>query len=264
MQIVRKILVTQIILLLLCFRALGQNLPEKFQAKQFINQTGDTLNYRIFIPEETDSTGFFPLVLFLHGAGERGSDNKAQLTHGVWRFVEDSVQKKHPSIVVAPQAPKDTYWANAKWRTESTALMENPAKPLSQTMELVEQLQHDFKIDSSRMYVTGLSMGGFGTWDLIVRYPDFFAAAVPVCAGGDTTKAHRITELPVWNFHGAEDTIVPPELSRQMIDAIRTTGGKPGYNEYPDVGHGSWIYAYREPYLVDWLFSKIKEGTVTY
>ena len=241
--------------LLVISSAYSQDLTSKFEAKQFISESGDTLNYRIFIPEEVDSTGSYPLVLFLHGAGERGSDNKAQLKWGVWRFVEDSVQQKHPSIVVAPQAPKEQYWGRLDWR-ESMKMTEEPAKPMYLSLQLLEQLQQDFEIDSSRLYITGLSMGGFGTWDVISRHPDMFAAAVPVCGGGDTRQAHRLTDLPIWNFHGAKDNVVPPRLSRNMMAAIRYAGGSPGYSEYPDVGHASWIYAYREPWLVDWMFSK--------
>ena len=233
----------------------AQSLTDKFEAKQFVSESGDTLNYRIFVPAKTDSTGSFPLVLFLHGAGERGDDNKAQLKWGVWRFVEDSVQQKHPSIVLAPQVPKESYWGRLDWR-ESLKLTEEPQKPTALTLQLIEQLKQDFKIDDSRMYITGMSMGGFGTWDIISRHPKMFAAAVPVCAGGDTRQAHRLIDLPIWNFHGAIDDVVSPRLSRNMISAIQYAGGKPGYTEYPDVGHFSWIQAYREPWLVDWMFSK--------
>lgn len=254
----KRVLSVAILFLLSCSSTFGQDLTKKFQAKQFISETGDALNYRIHIPDKPDSTGLYPVVLFLHGAGERGSDNKAQLTWGVWRFVEDSVQQNHPSIVIAPQAPEDSYWGEAEWRTKSTKLMEEPAKPLALAMELLEQIQKEFPVDSMRIYVTGLSMGGFGTWNLITRYPDKFAAAAPVCGGGDVTKAHRIAHMPIWNFHGTLDNVVPPELSRDMIQAVRYAGGNPGYSEYPDVGHSSWIQAYREPYLVDWMFSQKK------
>lgn len=250
-----KVFASAAIFLVLTQTALSQNLTDKFEAKHFINASGDTLNYRIYIPPEPDSTGSFPLVLFLHGAGERGDDNQAQLTWGVWRFVEDSVQQAHPSIVVAPQAPKEQYWGRLDWR-ESIKMTEEPSKPLALTIELLKQLQKEYQIDSRRMYVTGLSMGGFGTWDLISRYPDMFAAAVPVCGGGDTRQAYRLVGLPIWNFHGARDDVVPPRLSRDMISAIQYGGGAPGYTEYPDTGHFSWIPAYREPMLIDWMFSK--------
>lgn len=233
----------------------SQDLTSKMEAKQFVSAAGDTLNYRIYVPEEADSTGTFPLVLFLHGAGERGSDNKAQLKWGVWRFVEDLVQQEHPSIVVAPQAPKGQYWGRLDWR-ENMKMTEKPSKPLALALQLVEELKQNFKIDSSRLYITGLSMGGFGTWDAVSRHPNMFAAAVPVCGGGDPRQAHRLADLPIWNFHGTLDNVVPPRLSRDMIAAIRYAGGHPGYTEYPDIGHFAWIPAYNEPSLVDWMFSK--------
>jgi predicted peptidase len=254
----KKIFFSIFVYLLISSSLYSQDLTSKMDAKQFLSEEGDTLNYRIFVPKEADSTGTYPVVLFLHGAGERGSDNTAQLTHGVWRFVEDSVQQNHPSIVIAPQAPKGQYWGEAEWREESTKLKEQPAKPLVLVMNLMEQIQDEYKVDASRIYITGLSMGGFGTWNLIARYPEKFAAAAPVCGGGDVTKAHRIAHLPIWNFHGALDKVVPPQLSRDMIAAIRYAGGHPGYSEYPDVGHDSWVQAYREPFLVDWLFSHKK------
>ncbi len=250
----KKITFTILAFLLMSSLLYSQDLTLKMEAKQFISEAGDTLNYRIFMPEKTDSTGMHPLVLFLHGAGERGSDNKAQLTWGVWRFVEDSVQQEHPSIVVAPQAPQEQYWGRLDWR-ESLKMPEEPAKPMQLALQLVEKLKQEFKVDSSRLYITGLSMGGFGTWDVVSRYPDMFAAAAPVCGGGDVTKAHLLADLPIWNFHGTLDDVVPPRLSRDMIEAIRYAGGKPGYSEYPDTGHDSWIKAYNEPSLVDWLFS---------
>lgn len=244
-----------VIVILLPSGVLAQKITEKFKDREFVDKQGDTLNYRIHIPDRADSTGSYPLVLFLHGAGERGNDNKAQLTWGVWRFVEDSVQQDHPSIVVVPQAPKGKYWGRIDWR-ESLKMTNQPSKPLALTIKLLKQLQKDYAIDTKRMYVTGLSMGGFGTWDLISRYPDMFAAAVPVCGGGDTRQAHLLANLPIWNFHGAIDDVVPPRHSRDMIEAIQYAGGVPGYTEYPGVGHFSWIPAYREPRLVDWMFSK--------
>lgn len=233
----------------------GQNSTEKFSARQFVSASGDTLNYRIFIPEQPDSTGTFPLVLFLHGAGERGNDNKAQLKWGVWRFVADSVQQEHPSIIVAPQAPKEQYWGRIDWR-DDLQLKPRASEPLHLAYQLIDSLQQEYKIDSNRLYISGLSMGGFGTWEMLIRHPNKFAAGIPVCGGGDVTKAHTLAHIPIWAFHGAMDDVVPPRLSREMITGIQYAGGHPGYTEYPDVNHASWIPAYREPLLMDWLFSK--------
>ncbi|MBN2780677.1 MAG: prolyl oligopeptidase family serine peptidase, partial [Candidatus Marinimicrobia bacterium] len=131
---------------------------------------------------------------------------------------------------------------------------------LSLVTELLGALQKELPVDPRRLYVTGLSMGGYGTWDLISRMPEMFAAAAPVCGGGDEKQASRLTELPVWVFHGADDTTVPPQRSRNMVDAIRAAGGKKiRYTEYPGVGHGSWKPAYADPKLMKWMFRQRKK-----
>ncbi len=233
-------------------------LEDIYKAKEFISDDGDTLLYRIMLPEEFQPDKKYPLVLFLHGAGERGSDNRAQLTWGVDAFADEEFRTEHPAIVIAPQAPEQTFWANLNWREEGTGLMDEPSKPLKLTYELVQKIIGEYPVDEKRLYITGLSMGGFGTWDLITRYPNFFAAAMPICGGGDPAKASLLRDLPIWNFHGALDNIVPPELSREMIHAIRKAGGKPGYTEYPDVDHFSWVPAYSDRYALEWLFSHSK------
>lgn len=234
------------------------NLEEIYEAKQFISDDGDTLLYRVMYPEEYVEGESYPLVLFLHGAGERGDDNAAQLTWGVDAFADEDFRQEHPAIVIAPQVPEQSYWANLRWREEGAGLTDEPMLPLKLAYDLVLQTSNELPVDKNRLYVTGISMGGFGTWDLITRYPDTFAAAIPICGGGDTGKAHLLTEIPIWNFHGALDNIVPPELSRDMIDAIREAGGLPGYTEYPDVDHLSWIPAYNDPFVLDWLFKQTK------
>lgn len=239
------------------------DLEELFEAREFISEEGDTLRYRLLLPEQFEEGETYPLVLFLHGMGERGDDNKAQLKWGVSAFAKADFREDHPAIIVVPQAPDDDYWANLNWREENTELMEEPTKPLQLAYKLVNKTTEKLPVDENRLYVTGLSMGGFGTWDLITRYPDTFAAALPVCGGGDPAKAHLLTELPIWNFHGAKDEIVPPDLSRRMIDAIREAGGLPGYTEYPDVDHFSWIPAYGDRYVLDWLFKQTKENNLS-
>lgn len=236
------------------------DLEDMFEASEYINDAGDTLRYRILLPEEFEEGLNYPLVLFLHGMGERGSDNKSQLEWGVGAFAEENFRKDHPAIVIAPQAPDDDYWANLDWRNEGTGLMDEATKPLQMAYDLILKLSDDMPVDTNRLYITGLSMGGFGTWDLITRYSDTFAAAMPVCGGGDPTKAHVLTGLPIWNFHGALDDVVPPDLSRDMINAIREAGGTPGYTEYPDVDHFSWIPAYNDRFALDWLFKQKKDA----
>jgi predicted peptidase len=133
---------------------------------------------------------------------------------------------------------------------------ENISDPLRLTMALVASLETEYPVDTNRLYVTGLSMGGYGTWDAIQRFPAKFAAAVPVCGGGDATAAKAIAKVPVWAFHGAKDTAVKPERSRDMIAALKAAGGAPKYTEYPDVGHNSWVNAYNTPELYEWMFAQ--------
>lgn len=234
----------------------SMDLEDLFEAKEFISDSGDTLLYRMMVPEEMVDGKTYPLVLFLHGAGERGNDNTAQLEWGVHAFANPEFREWNPAIVIAPQVPEDSYWANLDWREEGSGLMENPAEPLKLAHQLVLETVDEYPVDQHRLYITGLSMGGFGTWDMITRYPDLFAAAMPVCGGGDPTKAHLLVDLPIWNFHGAKDAVVPPQLSRDMIQAIRIAGGSPGYTEYPDTDHFSWIPAYADTHVLEWMFNQ--------
>jgi predicted peptidase len=125
-------------------------------------------------------------------------------------------------------------------------------------MELIKEVKTKLPVDTSRIYITGLSMGGYGTFDAIERYPHVFAAAVPVCGGGDTSKASSIAHIPIWIFHGAEDAVVNPQLSLDMVEALTKAGAHPGFTQYPEVGHFSWLSAYNDPLLLEWLFRQRK------
>lgn len=232
-----------------------------FEAAKYSDGEDNELNYRMLKPADYDSSKSYPLVLFLHGAGERGSDNYSQLKWGVSHFAEPKMRKKYPAFVVAPQVPEGEYWSTLESVRDTTSfsvpMLEKPAEPMRLTIELLKQLQKRFSIDSNRLYVTGISMGGFGTFDLIERHPNMFAAAVPICGGGDATRAFFLKDMPIWVFHGAEDEVVLPEYSRNIINAIRVAGGSPGYTEYPDEDHiGAWVQAYSNPHLYEWMFSK--------
>lgn len=233
-----------------------------FEAKTFQDSAGSELDYRILKPADYDTSKSYPLVLFLHGAGERGSDNYSQLTWGVSHFAEPKFRKKYPSFVVAPQVPKGETWAglpndNTPSASYTMPLREKPTRPMKLTIGLLDSLEQNYSIDVSRLYVTGISMGGFGTFDLIQRMPNKFAAAVPICGGGDVSKAFLLKDMPLWVFHGSQDEAVSPEFSRSMVSGIRIAGGSPGYTEYPDEGHvGAWVQAYSNPHLYEWMFSK--------
>jgi predicted peptidase len=213
----------------------------------------DTLPYRLLKPVNPDALELFPLVIFLHGSGERGSDNEAQIEHISSLALDQKYRGKYPCYVLAPQCAKGELWA--KHNKDGTTKTE-PTHPMRLTIELIDKICKDFPIDKNRIYITGLSMGGYGTWDLLARYPDKFAAAVPVCGGGDEKTASKIRHIPVWAFHGAKDKVVSPLNSRKMVKALQEAGGTPGYTEYPDIGHDSWVQAYQEPHLLPWLFKQ--------
>lgn len=232
---------------------------DRFEARTFVDAAGKKLNYRLLKPKGYDPNKSYPLVLFLHGAGERGSDNKVQLVHGMNEFAADEIMEKYPAFVIAPQCPEGKQWVDVPWSADSHLMPKEPAEPLKQSLDLIAALQKEFSIDKSRLYVTGLSMGGFGAWDAIQRRPELFAAAVPVCGGGDSTLAEVIKGVPVWAFHGAEDGAVKPLRSRDMIAALKKAGGSPKYTEYEKVGHNSWEKAYADAKMFEWLFAQHKK-----
>lgn len=222
------------------------------------DSVGKTLPYRLMKPEGYDAAKKYPLVVFLHGAGERGTDNEKQLVHGVPQFASEANREKYPCFLIAPQCPDDTKWVDVDWSADSHQSPKEMTEPTRLTVELLESLAKQYSIDPKRIYLTGLSMGGYGTWDLIARRPELFAAAVPICGGGDEATAEKIKGLPIWAFHGAKDGAVKPARSRNMIAALERAGGKPKYTEYPDVGHDSWNPAYKDAEMLKWLFEQKK------
>lgn len=248
----------------------GPDLRGRLQKRVFTNVQGDSLPYRLFVPAKYERTQKYPLILFLHGAGERGSDNEAQLKHAqVLRFISDEVQARHPCFLVAPQCPvsgdrQQSRWAEVYWGLEPPSQTPGqPTKPMRLTMELLDALANEYSIDPERRYVTGLSMGGYGAFDLCVRRPNDFAAAVPICGGADDSKAGRIAHVAFWVFHGDADRAVPVSRSRSIVAALKAAGGDPKYTEYPGVGHNSWEKAYNEPELVEWLFRQRRRPAAT-
>lgn len=231
-----------------------------YEARVYKNDKGETLNYRLMVPKDYSPSGTekYPLVLFLHGAGERGDDNTKQLVHETKEFATDTNRQKFPCFVIAPQCPDGKKWTEVDWSADTHKQPEEESISLKLTRELMASLEKEFRIDTKRLYVTGLSMGGYGTWDMISRTPDLFAAAIPICGGADEAQAERLTKLPIWVFHGDKDTVVKPERSRRMIEAIKKAGGDPKYTEYPDVDHDSWSQTYSNPDVTAWLFAQRK------
>jgi predicted peptidase len=236
------------VILVLPQRGLGQTVDD-FEQGSYSDGT-NTIPYRLFIPVDYDPSQSYPLVLFLHGAGERGTDNRRQLSvqTAPLVFVRPENQAQWPCFMLAPQCPQNGVWDNIGH--------EDPSLWMALTLAAIDDLTNSYSIDTSHLYITGLSMGGFGTWDTITRFPGLFAAAVPIAGGGDPSLAYRCAQTPIWDFHGGADHTVPPRFSREMIAAVIAAGGEPGYTEYPGIDHvGSWNLAYAEPYLLPWLFS---------
>ncbi len=225
---------------------------ERFAFKTFTDPALGRLPYRLRLPSNFDSKkGPYPLLIFLHGAGERGTDNRAQLVHG--KPLMEQAADRYGCLVVAPQCPPEKLWAGHHWSDENLSLTAQPSGPMRLLMKLIDQMETDYPIDSDRVYIMGLSMGGFGTWDAIQRYPERFAAAAPICGGGDPALVERIKNTPIWAFHGEIDSVVPVSRSRRMVDGLKKLGGKIRYSEYPGVYHGSWNNAFAEPELLDWM-----------
>lgn len=199
----------------------------------------------------------YPLVLFLHGAGERGEDNQRQLTWFGAPMANAAWSEAFPCYVLAPQCPKDRRWVEVDWSAKESVRPVDPSPALVGVERALRAVLAQHPIDPERLYLTGLSMGGFGTWDLAARHPTWFAAAAPICGGGDPRDAAALAPLPLWCFHGADDKVVPVERSRAMIRAIEAAGGAATYTELQGVAHDSWKHAYSDDSgLLAWLFAQ--------
>ena len=249
--------ILQIILLLFTFNQCTNSYSQTdvFSKEVYENDKGEKLLYRMMISDYAPETKY-PLVIFLHGSGERGDDNDAQLKWGVRNFASSEVMKLYQPIVIAPQCPKNSSWDNIDWENE--VMKPSPTKAMQLLIELIEEKITEMPVDVNRIYITGLSMGGFGTFEILSRRPDLFAAAVPVCGGGDVTKAGIFAHIPMWIFHGVNDGAVDVGLSRKMVESLHQAGAQPGYTQYPEVGHFSWIAAYSDPMMMAWLFRQHK------
>ena len=230
-----------------------------FMKQEFISKS-DTLRYRILFPENYDISKKYPLVLFLHGSGERGSDNEKQLVHGSYLFTNDSNKRDFPAIVIFPQCPSNDFWAPIKDRDTgkfSYVNAEQPTKSMQLVIDLTKSFIKNESVDSNRIYVIGLSMGGMGTFDLICREPKLFAAAVPICGGVNNERVNVVSQMPIRIYHGAIDNVVPLEHSQSAFDTLKSFGSKQcELIIFPNTGHNSWDQAFKEPDFLSWIFSK--------
>jgi predicted peptidase len=260
-----------------------ESLMKRFKYQTHTFNT-NSIPYRLFIPSQKGNE-VYPLIIALHGAGERGNDNEAQIKYHqlatVW--VDSNNQSTHPCFVIAPQCPKNNRWVDADWNLNTFDFKSTPiSNELETVSNLIEKTIKKFPIDKNRIYITGLSMGGFGTWYMLIKYPNRFAAAIPMSGAGDPNMACEISHIPIWNFHGDADKTVPVEGSRSMIDALGKCSVKslvipdpnsdnvlenPAlkkeiinnnliYTEYKNKGHVIWKESYENPAVREWLFSK--------
>ena len=239
--------------------AYGQS---EFEKKVYVTASGDSLNYRLLRPEVEQQGEKYPLVLFLHGAGERGSDNEKQLFHGSQMWLNPVNRGNYPAFVLFPQCPEPGYWAYTD-RPSSFEPDQMPADvPLSPVFQVLKELLDTYlampQVDNKRIYVIGLSMGGMGTYDLAIRYPELFAAAIPICGTVNATRLKAAKDVKFRIFHGDADSIVPVNGSRQAYKALKAAGADVEYIEFPGVTHGSWNPAFTQPDFMRWLFSQKK------
>ena len=210
--------------------------PSDSQKKFSFNITFQ-MEYLLFLPESyAQSTNQkFPLILFLHGAGERGRDLDSVKRHGIPKIVETNPD--FPFIAVSPQCPEDSWWTSE----------------LHTINGLIEEIVEKYQVDTSRIYLTGLSMGGFGTWSLASMYPERFAAIAPVCGGGEVRQILRsLVEMPIWTFHGKKDDVIPFSRSEEIVTALKKHGSSIKFTIYPEAGHDSWTKTYDNPELYKW------------
>ena len=205
------------------------------QEKSMISYT----NYLLYVPQDKPNNGLYPLLLFLHGSGERGNDLNILKKNGPPSFLDKETD--FPFIVVSPQCPQ-----NREWDTQSL-------------LALLDHIENTLPVDKKRIYVTGLSMGGFATWNLAQAAPEIFAAIAPICGGGNLERLCMMRDIPVWAFHGVKDTAVPYNESERLVQRLKELGADVKFTSYPDAGHDSWTSTYQNEELYKWLLSKSKE-----
>ena len=257
-----------LVLLFLCFFSSSISFGQEYDKykKQLFTVGKDTLKYRILYPRNFSEHKKYPVILFLHGAGERGNDNKTQLVHGGDLFLKKDIREKFPSIVIFPQVPKDDYWANVEVERDVHPFKLDfhqqgaPTRSLSLAMKLMDSITSKKFVNKNKIYVAGLSMGGMGTYEILSRKPNMFAAAIAICGAADSSIVKKYQpNLDIWIFHGLKDDIVNPKYAMTMARVINSYGGNAKLSLYPNDNHNSWDSALAEPNLLPWLFSKSKK-----
>lgn len=239
-------------------------LPQQPMPSECLRSTvqidGADFPYLLLPPANVEEGKSYPLVLFLHGAGERGSDNKAHWRHFPERMASAEYREKYPCFVLAPQCPEEQTWVDVNWSDpQSTPISATPTAPMRAAIAALEKVVQSQPVDRDRILLTGLSMGGYGTWDLAMRHADWFAGAVAVCGGGDENSVPLLAGLPMQAWHGASDGVVRPVRSRVMIEAAKKWQMPIEYFELKGIGHDSWVDAYGEKGCLDWLFRQKRD-----
>lgn len=240
---------------------------KNFESKTFSASNGVELPYRLYIPENYSADTAIPILTFLHGAGERGSNNTAPLQTDC-NLIDQIVKKPetYPCIIVVPQCGENFQWVDTPWNLGNYSADEIPMSPyLAAVKELLDSLEKEYSIDTDRRYITGYSMGGFGTWDMIMRYPRTFAAALPICGGGDPFQVSRLLDIPIRTYHGSADPAVPVDGTRAIASAMEIYEAPYfSYTEFEGAEHGIWGTVYGDQEVLDWLFAQTREASRLY
>lgn len=256
----RKVFLCFYLMLVCAFYADAQD--NSVYQKKWMVQQGDTLPYRVLLPLNYDSTKTYPVVFFLHGAGERGRDNERQLIHGSKLFVKEDIRAKYAFITILPQCPASDYWSNVVREHDDAGrrsffFLEDgvPGRYMELLQELVKHVFEVYPVKKDQVYAGGLSMGGMGTFELVRRMPNTFAAAFPICGGANPATAQKMKKVNWWIFHGAKDNVVLPHHSEKMVVALKAAGANVKWTLFPEANHNAWDPAFAEPELLPWLFS---------
>ena len=232
-----------------------------FEPREHESEDDEIMPYRLYVPMDYDATKKYPVLLFLHGAGERGNNNSNQLGLVLPQAFSQANTPLDQAIIIAPQCPAGQQWVDTPWANGDYSIddvRESDAARLA--LEIFEAVTEEFSTDDKRYYISGVSMGGFGTWDILLRHGEKFAAAVPMCGGGDSSNAELVKDIPIWTVHDPNDPTVPYSGTKVMVDAIKAAGGtKIKFDSPTGYGHGVWNYVGRDkPEMYKWLFEQTK------
>ena len=231
------------------------------EAKTWKSPNGGTLPYRLHVPAKPEPGRLYPLVVHMHGAGSWGTNNVDQIRNGGADFIAWAKRHGEEYVFIAPQTPRRRKWVDTPWEQNKSTMKEKPTPSLRMAMEIIDDAVARYPVDRNRIYVMGISMGGYAAWELLQRRPELFAAGLPCCGGGDVAQAPRLTDISIWAFHGSADKGVPVCRSRDMVAAVKAAGGKKvQYREYEGLGHNVWTPTFSDDKVFDWLFAQRRGG----